>query len=192
MPMRLSRNSQGRTEIKVHSIGMPCGCSYFSPCEVFASEICADLCNLCTKSPLRRSPFKSEFVHRLHRLAQHGVAATKRGSCQHSPIPKGYQPLAGGKRSATPGMDAPQTYAPQRGASMSRCCDPFGMETACSFISLQLPFVLARPFVGSHSKHPNQGTAAVSLSRPSHLRKADLRLLDQPRYRLVQVAFGRG
>ena len=45
-------------------------------------------------------------------------------------IPKGYQPLAGGKRSATPGMDAPQTYAPQRGASMSRCCDPFGIGRA--------------------------------------------------------------
>ena len=45
-------------------------------------------------------------------------------------IPKGFEPLAGGKRSATPGMDAPQTSAPQRGASMSRCCDPFGIGRA--------------------------------------------------------------
>ena len=42
-------------------------------------------------------------------------------------IPKGFEQLAGGKRSATSGSKARWMFAPQRGASPRTCCDPFGI-----------------------------------------------------------------
>jgi len=45
-------------------------------------------------------------------------------------IPKGFQPLAGGKRSATSGLRPPIHDAPRLGASVlerRECCDPVGI-----------------------------------------------------------------